>query len=80
MHGYNMYNFYRSILTHIPNSLPRDGYQRCGLMIAACYMLEKLKVDREVDVFRAVKQVRIPRPQLVTSLVSGLPLLLFLLF
>ena len=41
-------------------------------MIAACYMLEKLKVDREVDVFQAVKQVRIPRPQLVTSLVSNI--------
>ena len=39
-------------------------------MIAACYMLEKLKVDREVDVFHAVKQVRIPRPEFVTSLVS----------
>ena len=51
--------------------LPRYGYERCGLMIAACYMLEKLKVDREVDVFQAVKQVRIPRPQLVTSVVRN---------
>ena len=64
-------------MTHLQNSLSRYGYERCGLMIAACYMLEKLKVDREVDVFRAVKQVRIPRPQLVTSLVSGLPFLCF---
>ena len=39
-------------------------------MIAACYMLEKLREDREVDVFHAVKQVRIPRPEFVTSLVS----------
>ena len=38
-------------------------------MIAACYMLEKLKMDDEVDVFQAVKQVRISRPELVTSLV-----------
>ena len=52
--------------------VPRYGYERCGLMIAASYMLEKLKVDREVDVFQAVKQVRIPRPQLVTSLVRNL--------
>ena len=51
--------------------LSRYGYERCGLMIAACYMLEKLKVDREVDVFQAVKQVRIPRSQLVTSVVRN---------
>ena len=39
-------------------------------MIGACYMLEKLKVDREVDVFHAVKHVRAARPEFVTSLVS----------
>ena len=49
----------------------RYGYERSGLIIAACYMLEKLKVDREVDVFQAVKQVRITRPELVTSLVRN---------
>ena len=39
-------------------------------MIASCFMLEKLKVDREVDVFHAVKHVRIPRQELVTSQVG----------
>ena len=48
----------------------RYGYKRCGLMIAASLILEKLQVDEEVDVFQAVRRVRISRPELVTSLVS----------
>ena len=39
-------------------------------MVAASLMLEKLEMDEEVDVFQAVQRVRIPRPEMVTSLVS----------
>ena len=48
----------------------RDGVRQSGLFIAACYLLDKLKVDREVDVCYVVKQIRRSRPQFVTSLVG----------
>ncbi|KAK2156063.1 hypothetical protein NP493_2005g00006 [Ridgeia piscesae] len=48
-----------------------DGASRCGLLCAASYVLEQLKVEQEVDVFHAVQHVRTTRPQLVTDTVSS---------
>ncbi len=48
----------------------RNGCERSGLFCAALYMIEKLKLDQEVDVFHAVKHVRLSRTQNVQSLVS----------
>ncbi|KAK2177861.1 hypothetical protein NP493_575g01068 [Ridgeia piscesae] len=48
-----------------------DGASRCGVLVAASYILEHLKIEQEVDVFHAVQHVRTTRPQLVTDLVSG---------
>ncbi|KAI0230738.1 Receptor-type tyrosine-protein phosphatase mu [Lamellibrachia satsuma] len=45
-----------------------DGASRCGLLCAASYVLEHMKVEQEVDVFHAVQHVRTTRPQLVTYL------------
>ncbi|KAI0221264.1 Receptor-type tyrosine-protein phosphatase alpha [Lamellibrachia satsuma] len=45
-----------------------DGATRCGLLCAASYLLEHMKVEQEVDVFHAVQHIRSSRPQLVTDL------------
>ena len=50
--------------------LDRDGASRSGLLCAISYMIERLKVEQEVDVFNSVKHTRINRPQLVPSYVS----------
>ncbi|KAK2175548.1 hypothetical protein NP493_723g02053 [Ridgeia piscesae] len=44
-----------------------NGASRCGLLCAASYVLEQLKLEQEVDVFHAVQHVRTTRPQLVTD-------------
>ncbi|KAK2191690.1 hypothetical protein NP493_48g07132 [Ridgeia piscesae] len=48
-----------------------DGASRSGLVCAASYLLEHMKVEQEVDVFHAVQHIRTTRPQLITHLVSG---------
>ncbi|KAI0209894.1 Receptor-type tyrosine-protein phosphatase kappa [Lamellibrachia satsuma] len=45
-----------------------DGASRCGLLCAASYVLEHLKVEQEVDIFHAVQHIRTTRPQLITDL------------
>ncbi|KAI0218665.1 hypothetical protein LSAT2_029625, partial [Lamellibrachia satsuma] len=45
-----------------------DGSSRSGLLCAASYVLEHMKVEQEVDVFHAVQHVRTTRPQLITHL------------
>lgn len=48
----------------------RDGMTRSGLFCTVNYMVERLKVEQEVDVFQSVKHSRMHRPQLIPSLVS----------
>ena len=48
----------------------RDGATKSGLFCAVSYMVERLKVEQEVDVFQSVKQMRINRPQIVPTMVS----------
>jgi len=47
----------------------RDGAERSGLLCALSYVIERLKVEQEVDVFHSVKHIRINRPQLVSTYV-----------
>ena len=54
-------------------SIHRDGATRCGLLCAASYLLEHMKVEQEVDVFHTVQHIRSSRLQLVTDLVGLSP-------
>jgi protein tyrosine phosphatase len=45
-----------------------DGASQSGLFCAVSYMLERLKLEQEVDIFQSAKHVRINRPQLVPNL------------
>jgi len=47
--------------------LSRDGATRSGLFCAMYMMLEKINAEQEVDVFNAVRKIRIDRPQFVPS-------------
>ena len=69
---YSFVSFTQKTDTNKGYSLPnfRDGVSRCGLLVSSLYAIEQLKVDQEVDVFRAVKQVRIPRQQFIQDIVS----------
>lgn len=48
----------------------RDGATRSGLLCAVSYMVERLKVEQDVDVFQSVKHTRINRSQLIPQYVS----------
>jgi len=54
----------------------RDGATRSGLVCTLSYVLERLKLDRDVDVFQSVRHARINRPQVIPVSVSLLLLLL----
>uniref|UniRef100_A0A0N4Z7W9 Tyrosine-protein phosphatase domain-containing protein n=1 Tax=Parastrongyloides trichosuri TaxID=131310 RepID=A0A0N4Z7W9_PARTI len=45
--------------------MSHNGYSRCGIFIAANVCIDQMDMDREVDVFHAVKMIRINRPQLI---------------
>uniref|UniRef100_A0AC35U5K7 Receptor-type tyrosine-protein phosphatase kappa n=1 Tax=Rhabditophanes sp. KR3021 TaxID=114890 RepID=A0AC35U5K7_9BILA len=45
--------------------LSHNGYSRCGIFIAANVCIDQMEMDREIDVFHAVKMIRINRPQLI---------------
>ena len=47
----------------------RDGASRSGLVCAMSYVIERLKVEQDVDVFQSVKHIRINRPQLIPTVV-----------
>jgi len=49
----------------------RDGASCSGLVCALSYAIEMLKVEQEVDVFQAVKHIRINRPQLIPTFVHS---------
>ncbi len=67
---FNQERFYCIDLT-VCCFFPRDGATRSGLYCAISYMVERLKVEQEVDVFQSVKHTRINRPQLVPTLVGS---------
>jgi protein tyrosine phosphatase len=44
-----------------------DGATRSGLLCALSYVVERLKVEQDVDVFQSVKHVRTNRAQIVPT-------------
>ena len=50
--------------------VPRNGASKSGILAAMCLILERLELDLEVDVYQAVKQIRINRPQFIENFVS----------
>lgn len=51
-------------------SFARNGVDRSGLFVAASCIVERIKCDREVDVFQSIKQMRQNRSQLICNMVS----------
>ena len=47
-----------------------DGCGRTGTFVAIYYTIERLKVEGTVDIFQAIKNSRLSRSDLVSSLVS----------
>ncbi|KAK3091539.1 hypothetical protein FSP39_020606 [Pinctada imbricata] len=45
-----------------------DGAAKSGLFVASSCILERVKTEKEVDVFQTIKQMRLNRPQLIDSL------------
>ncbi|XP_013394760.1 receptor-type tyrosine-protein phosphatase epsilon isoform X4 [Lingula anatina] len=50
--------------------MSKNGVSRCGVFCAISMACEKLKAEGEVDIFKAVKTVKMNRPQLVENLVE----------
>lgn len=48
----------------------RDGATRCGPFFVVYNVLEQISVDKEVDIFTAVRQIQIRRPECVTTVVG----------
>ncbi|XP_052694681.1 receptor-type tyrosine-protein phosphatase epsilon-like [Crassostrea angulata] len=48
--------------------LSRDGATRCGPFFVVYNVLEQISMDREVDIFTAVRQIQIRRPECVSTL------------
>lgn len=47
--------------------LSRDGATRCGPFFVVYNVLEQISVDKEVDIFTAVRQIQIRRPECVST-------------
>ncbi|GMT15986.1 hypothetical protein PFISCL1PPCAC_7283, partial [Pristionchus fissidentatus] len=45
--------------------MSHNGFSRCGVFIGANVCIDQMDIDHEVDVFHAVKMMRINRPQLI---------------
>ncbi|KAL3083504.1 hypothetical protein niasHS_011306 [Heterodera schachtii] len=45
--------------------MSHNGVSRCGIFIAANVCIDQMEMDHEVDVFHAVKLIRLNRPQLI---------------
>ena len=47
-----------------------DGMGRTGVFITVMTEIERVKVEREVDIFQTVKTTRVQRPNMVSTVVS----------
>jgi protein tyrosine phosphatase len=45
-----------------------DGATKCGLYATACYVIDKMKTDHEVDIFLSCRYVTSQRPKAIDSL------------
>jgi len=50
----------------------RDGATRSGLVCTLSYVLERLKLEHDADIFQSVRHTRINRRQIVPVFVSPL--------
>ena len=49
----------------------RNGFDKTGVLLAVATLIERLKVERKIDIFRAVKDLRDYRSGIMDSLVSS---------
>ena len=49
--------------------LIRNGAERSGLFCVALYVVQQIKTQQKVDIFSAVKHVRLYRPQCINDMV-----------
>ena len=47
-----------------------DGMGRTGVFITVMAETERVKVEKEVDIFQTVKAIRVQRPNMVSTVVS----------
>lgn len=48
----------------------RDGAEAVGVFCVLHNVLQQLHMDNEIDIFTAVRQIQIRRPEIVTKLVK----------
>ena len=58
----------------------RNGATRSGMFCVINFILEKMKIDQEVDITLAVKKIRAHRPEAICNLVRNLSQFSFLLY
>ena len=63
--------YYQIINLHLLKlrSYFRNGAERSGLFCVALYVAQQIKTQDKVDIFSAVKHVRLYRPQCITDMV-----------
>ena len=49
--------------------LHRHGYNKTGVLLAVAMLVERIKSERKIDVFRTVKDLRDHRPGMINELV-----------
>ena len=50
----------------------RNGAERSGLFCVALYVVQQIKTQQKVDIFSAVKHIRLYRPQCIANMVRFL--------
>ena len=53
-----------------------DGAEHSGLFLALWLICDKINMEQEVDVFHAVKQVKVSRPEFVPNKVGSICIIL----
>ena len=60
------------MLFNILFCISRAGVAITGVLVAMRVLLDQVKIERAVNVFQAVKVLRIQRPAMVQTMVSGI--------
>ena len=64
---FTVYKYWSKILKKSPYF--RNGAERSGLFCVALYVAQQIKTQQKVDIFSAVKHVRLYRPQCIANMV-----------
>lgn len=64
------------MLCNISFCISRAGVAITGVLVAMRVLLDQVKTERAVNVFQAVKVLRIQRPAMVQTMVSSVTILL----